>query len=157
MANNYYSSYYQLAPSRGSAAYIPRSASVDHQASDIADIFTVPVTASLGVGDTFTLLPAIPAGFKVTRLTFIPSTALDTNGAPTLAVNIGFTSNATAIASAVAALRNNTTAVSVTDTQLLQQTAAVAGDNLLVTVQAAPATPVPAGGTIMFLLEGIYP
>lgn len=112
------------------------------------------MTASLAANDTLTLFPALPAGFKLTRFSIVPSTALDTNGTPTLAINIGYTSNATAVVSALTALRT-TTAVSLTDTQLLAQTAAAAGDSLIVTVSTGAATG--ATGTVTVLFEGIYP
>lgn len=154
MATNYYSSIYALAPNRGTAAYIPQGVEVDTVGKIVKDIVTVKVTASLGANDTFTISNVVPAGTRVESFDIVSSVALDTG--TQLTIDVGWTASTATLISNQAAMRD-TAVVSATRAQVLGAIAAVAGDNLLVTIHTAPQTPVAAGGTVTICYTLLYP
>lgn len=89
---NFFSNLYDQAPFRGgTAVFIPRSPNPDHKAGDVATYltFNIPTGTVLTTGDIIHLLPATPAGFKLTRWAFLGP---GYDGGAALTANLGYLS-----------------------------------------------------------------
>ena len=135
----YYSSLYELAPFRGAQNFIPRSPQVDHRAVPVTEIFTFNVASGvvLNTNDVIKLLPAVPSGAKVTRCVI---TVPGYDGGAALVVNLGWASqaNGAGVVTGFGPIRAAGT-TSVTDAQILAQTAANGTATVLTNNQAAGA------------------
>lgn len=135
----YYSSLYELAPYRGAQTFIPRSPQIDHRAVPITELFTFNIATGtiLNTNDIIKLLPAMPQGSKVTRCAI---TVPGYDSAATLVVNLGWASqaNGAGIATGFGPIRAAGT-TSVTDAQVLAQTAANGTATVTTNSQAAGA------------------
>ena len=94
-------------------------------------------------GDTITF-PSLPAGAVVTGLRLLPSNALDSNGSPTLHVEVGYAGAASAFLGATA-IESAAVSASTLSAPLSSDTPVV------VTVSTAAATP--AAGALALVVE----
>lgn len=165
----YYSSLYELAPYRSAQSYIPRSPQVDHRAVPVTEIFTfnIPSSTIINTGDIIKLLPAVPSGAKVTRCTMkVPGF----DGGSSLVVNLGWASqvNGAGVVTGFGPIQAAGTS-SVTDAQVLAQTAANGTASVTTNNQAAGAqdelllyattgaASAGTNGTATVLVEYIFP
>jgi hypothetical protein len=167
----YVSSLYEAAPNRGGTANIARSPSVDHRGVPATELFsfTIPTGTVLATNDVIKLVPGLPAGTKVSRFAM---TLPGYDGGTALTANLGWAS----VASGAGLVTGLTTAsirtggtISVTDAQVLAQTAcggvatattnlqaAGAQDELVIFVSAGAASAGTNGATNV-LVELVYP
>ncbi len=154
MAATYYSPLYELAPNRGTAAYLPRYPNVDTRAKVVTELIVIPATtfsSVLAAGDVVKLIPAPPAGVFVKDLVFSNG---DMDSGTTITVNLGWTSAQTTFLSASTAFQSANTGLALTVAQIMGQTVSAAGDDLQFTVQAGPAT---AATALTVLVTLVYP
>jgi hypothetical protein len=150
----YYSPLYELAPNRGTAAYIPRYPNVDHRAVTVTELISIPAatfTSVLAAGDVIKLIPVLPAGVIVKDLIF---TNGDMDSGTTITVNLGWTAAQTTFLSASTAFQSANTGTALTAAQIMGGVVSVAGDDLQFTVQAGPAT---SAAAIAVLVTLVYP
>lgn len=170
MANNYYSSLYGQIPFRGGApVFSAQAQNVITRAQDFASLFSFTLTATtvLGVGDIIHLIPATPAGFRVTRAVLgIP----DYDSGTTLTWNLGFLSQALGAGVKTGqTIGQSAGTFSLADADVLAASAAVgpqaatlnllpagANDELVMYITAA-ATGAGGGTTTNCLIEAIIP
>lgn len=173
MTTKTYSSFYDATFYQGSATglYTPRSPNVITRGVPFTTIgtFVFATTYVPTIGDQVLLLPAVPAGFKVTRFAI---TVPDLDSGSSLTANLGWASQAAGIGIVTGLTAGTLQAggtISVTDAQVLAQTAAGgpvttttnlqnAGDTdtLLIYISASAAG-AGTNGTSTFLVEGILP
>lgn len=167
------SSFYDATFYQGSATglYTPRAPNVITRGVPFTTIGTFSFATAYvpTIGDQVLLLPAVPSGFKLTRFAI---TVPDLDSGTTITANLGWASQALGVGIVTGldttALRAGGT-ISVTDAQILAQTAAGgpvtattnlqaigSTDTLLIYISAS-ATGAGTNGTSTFLVEGILP
>jgi hypothetical protein len=130
---------------RAAAKFPPRSPNV--AAGIRAALYDVSGSISTwALNDTITF-PALPKGAIVTDVRLLASTALDTNGSPTLHVEVGYSGAATAFLAATAFGSSSTLQVAGTPLS----TPMTADTPVIVTVSTAAATA--AAGTLSLAIE----
>lgn len=173
MTTKTYSSFYDATFYQGSATglYTPRApVPVTRGVPFVAfGTFTFAASYVPTIGDQVLLIPALPSGFKLTRFAI---TVPDLDSGTTITANLGWASQAAGIGIVTGldttSLRAGGT-ISVTDAQILAQTAAGGAvtattnlqaigstDTLLIYISAS-ATGAGTNGTSTFLAEGILP
>jgi len=168
----YYSSFYDATPYNGSTLYTPRAPNQITRGVPFTTMgtFNIPAGVVLTAADTIRLLPAVPKGFKLTRFAATSPGYESSTGAIT--ANLGWASQALGVGIVTGwtttFFRGGST-VSVTDAQILAQTAAGGAVTATTNLQAigesdtllfyisVTATAAGTNGISQFLVEGILP
>lgn len=133
----YYSPLFALAPNRGQAAYAPKSANLKASGDTVTYEFVVTPGAALLNTDVVHLIPAVPAGTRVQSLTLKND---DLDSGATVTFNLGWTASASTFLSGSTLFQSANTGTALTAAQVMGQTAAVAGDELIITMSADSTT-----------------
>lgn len=142
-----YSDAYVLA--QNNTTYIPRATNTNRRGGNASGYFTITAPV-LAATDVIKVTPA-PLGAKLARL-LITNTDLDTGTTVTIAV--GLTSSTAAYVTSGSTIFQSAATTAMTDAKMMAQPAALAGDELIITIVAGPST---TAGTINVYVEWYQP